>query len=96
MEIYLVRHGQVKVINGEYFKSHLSPKGFKQGQNILSKGLLPKPDKVYSSHFIRAKESAKLMADYFSMDFEVKGCLGEWKIQENLFYRPHFTSPRRN
>ncbi|OGM02945.1 hypothetical protein A3K72_01725 [Candidatus Woesearchaeota archaeon RBG_13_36_6] len=82
MKLYFIRHGEVTIKNNEYFRAHLSKEGIEQGKQLLEKGVLPKPDKIYSSHFVRAQESAKILAKHFQISVTIKKCLGEWKIQE--------------
>ncbi len=90
MEIILFRHGKFHVKNNNYFGAHLSEEGIKKGTNILESGIIKKPDLIFSSHFIRAVESARLIADYFKINFTIKECLGEWKLQElNLLFEEY-------
>lgn len=84
MKIYLLRHGKQKAKNKGYIsiQSHLSQEGIKETNKLLGQNVLPQPDKIYSSHFARAQESAKIIAEHFGVSITTKQCLGEWKIQE--------------
>ena len=82
MRLYLIRHGEYSLENGYSFDINLSETGIRQGRSLIASNVLPTPDKIYSSHFVRAKESAQILAEHFKKEVSVKKCLGEWKIQE--------------
>ena len=70
MKLYLIRHGEYSKENGYYFEISISEEGIEQGKQLLGKNVIPKPDQIYSSHFVRAKESAQIItqADIFVFD----------------------------
>ena len=82
MKIVFVRHAKFHVEDNKHFEACLSEDGIANTKKFLESGILEKPDYIFSSHFTTAVESARLIADYFKMNFTIKECLGEWKLQE--------------
>ncbi len=82
MLLYLIRHGSTMVTDNDFFRSHISKEGIRQAKALLESTMLPKPEIVYTSHFLRAIESGAILADHFDVFMQMRHCLGEWKIQE--------------
>ncbi|MDP7115916.1 MAG: histidine phosphatase family protein [Candidatus Woesearchaeota archaeon] len=81
MRIYLIRHGPPKIVQGEYYHSHLSKEGELQTKKLAKSGKIPKPDRIYTSPYNRAIDTARIFSDQFNVDFVVKDCLKEWNLQ---------------
>lgn len=81
MKLYFIRHGKYVTENSKY-RTSLSQDGISEIKNLVIKNALPNPYKIYSSHFIRAQESAQIISKHFGIPITIKKCLGEWKIQE--------------
>lgn len=82
MKVYLFRHGKSEPGSEGPFLSCLTDEGRMQGQKLVESGVLPVPDRIYSSHFPRAMQSANILALHFGLEYHVREGLGEWKIQE--------------
>jgi broad specificity phosphatase PhoE len=81
MKIFLIRHGKPEIINGNFYECHLSKEGIKKTRNFASSGQVSKPNLIFSSPYNRAKDTAQVFSDYFSIDFEILNCLKEWNLQ---------------
>ena len=65
MNLFLIRHGHVEIMDGE---TKLSEKGILQSKELSKKLKNLKIDKVYSSDLERAKETAKEYSENFIED----------------------------
>ena len=81
MKLYLIRHGRTKVDSLDFFGSRLSKNGKEEIFDLISAKILPKPDKIISSPFERAKDTAAAFAQHFGIPFEIRDFLKEWNLQ---------------
>lgn len=81
MKLFLIRHGEPKIIDGDFYRCHLSEEGINQVKALATSGKIPKPDLILSSPYNRAKDTAKAFCEVFGMDFTIMDCLKEWNLQ---------------
>lgn len=94
MKLYFIRHGKTEVVDGNFFRSHLSNEGILQSKNALE--LLPKPDIIITSPFYRAIDTAQIFCDHYNLKYEIADYLGEWKLQtQNLPDEEYFPEEKK-
>jgi broad specificity phosphatase PhoE len=81
MELYFVRHGETEFnkhhqLMGQRIDAALDETGLQQAHEVIAK--LPKEfDIIYSSPLKRAAQTAKIIADYFDKNIEIRDELKE-------------------
>ena len=81
MKIYILRHGKTKVIDEDYFRSHLSSEGEIEAQELAKNEIFRNIDKIFSSTFNRAVDTAKVFAVELKLPINLDKRLNEWKLQ---------------
>ena len=85
MKVWLVRHGEseaniLNILYNRGDKYGLTQKGIEQVNKLLLELKDIKVHKIYSSPLLRAKETARIIADNWNLDFEVTKALGEFDV----------------
>lgn len=84
MKIYLIRHGQTTGdVNGLYggtFDDYLSQKGINQVKKLAPKLKGRAIEIIYSSPYLRAKETADILAKTLKIPIEIKDDLRERNV----------------
>jgi 2,3-bisphosphoglycerate-dependent phosphoglycerate mutase len=91
MQLFLIRHGKPKILNNNFYEAHLSEEAITQVRQLVLSGKLIKPDRVFSSPYNRAIDTAMALCDIFKVDFEVKDFLREWDLQSLNLLDPEYT-----
>jgi broad specificity phosphatase PhoE len=85
MKVWLVRHGEseaniLNILYNRGDKYGLTQKGIEQVNKLLLELKDIKIHKIYSSPLLRAKETARIVADNWNLDFEVTKALSEFDV----------------
>ena len=91
MQLFFIRHGKPKVLNNNFFEAHLTDEAIVQAKQLAVSGKLTKPDRVFSSPYNRAMDTARALCEVFNVDFEVKDFLREWNLQSLSLLDPEYT-----
>ena len=90
MQLFLIRHGKPKVLNNNFYEAHISEEAYTQVRQLALSGKLIKPDRVFSSPYNRAIDTARVLCEIFKVDFEVKDFLREWGLQSINLLDPEY------
>ena len=75
MKIYLIRHGEttsdVEDLYGGTFDDHLTEKGQKQAKELANKLLDKEIQIIFSSPYIRAKETSNILKEFLKCDVQM-------------------------
>jgi 2,3-bisphosphoglycerate-dependent phosphoglycerate mutase len=93
MKIYLLRHGKVNIVNGDFFRSHLSLEGEVEVIKLMNSGVFDKPNIMFCSNFNRAVDTAKFFAENFELPLFIEKNVSEWKLQS--LNHPNFPEEER-
>lgn len=103
--IYLIRHSETKGIITELSKDNLqiinekcilSTNGINIAKDKCDKLCIDKIDKIYSSNYVRAEQTAQVFADKYNLDIHIDDRFGERKHGVNSYDElPHDFSDRQ-
>jgi broad specificity phosphatase PhoE len=91
MKLFFIRHGKPKVVNNNFYEAHLSDEALTQARQLALSGNLTKPDRIFSSPYNRAMDTARALSEIFKVSFEVKDFLREWNLQSLNLLEPEYT-----
>ena len=91
MQLVFIRHGKPKVIDGNFYQARLSDESYARARQLALSGSLIRPDRVFSSPYNRAMDTARALCEVYRIDFEVKAFLGEWHLQSLNLLDPEYT-----
>ena len=91
MYLFFIRHGKPKVLNNNFYESHLSEEALGQAKQLALSGKLTRPDRVFSSPYNRTVDTAKALCEVFKVSLELKDFLREWNLQSLNLLDPEYT-----
>ena len=84
MEVYFIRHGESeynvihKINSNKKIPVHITKKGIKQAEIAAKKLSKIKFDAIYSSEFLRCKETAEIINKYHKLKIKSNKRMNEW------------------
>ncbi len=79
-QLILIRHGRIRKTRFPEESTPLSPKGVQEILRLVLFEFLPIPDIIFSSPFLRARQTAEILANHYNQQVHIIEDLKERKI----------------